>query len=254
MGGLKSIKPTCLVCFNNISPLNFCQLCDTMIKKVVSSSGAGLKGVHVFSDDSRGFVNVSQAVPDVLTDIRYYSSFNFVGRRIDGYRAPLALLTREAAQALKQASLKAVSRGLRLKIFDAYRPQAAVDHFVRWASDPADTLMKPFFYPDMEKKDIIPGGYILEHSGHTRGSTVDLTLFDMKSQQDLDMGGPFDFFGPLSHPDSTLVTPAQHKNRMLLQSLMTGCGFSFLKEEWWHFTLENEPYPDTYFTFPVKPL
>lgn len=208
----------------------------------------------MFPDDSRGFVNVSQAVPDVLTDIRYYTSFNFTGRRIDGYEAPLALLTREAAQALKQASRKAVSLEYRLKIFDAYRPQMAVDHFVRWASDPADILMKPFFYPDMEKKDIIPGGYILEHSGHTRGSTVDLTLFDMKSQNDLDMGAPFDFFGPVSHPDSTLVSPAQHKNRMLLQSLMTGSGFSSLKEEWWHFTLENEPYPETYFTFPVKPL
>ena len=205
-----------------------------------------------FSNDAGGFVSVGEAVPDVLLDIRYYSSFNFIGERIDGYEQPVALLTREAAAALKAVSDEAVGRGLRLKIFDAYRPQKAVDHFVRWAKDPADIRMKQYFYPDLEKKDIIPQHYIAEHSGHSRGSTVDLTLFDMASQRDLDMDGTFDFFGEKSHPDYAGVSEAQHVNRMLLQGLMLRHGFRSLDSEWWHFTLENEPWPDTCFTFPVR--
>ena len=205
-----------------------------------------------YSDDTRGFVSVGEAIPDVLLDIRYYSSFNFIGERIDGYEEPAALLTREAAQALKEASNEAMEQGFRLKVFDAYRPQKAVDHFVRWAKDPEDIRMKAYFYPDLEKKIIIPQGYIAEHSGHSRGSTVDLTLFDMATQQDVDMGGTFDFFGELSHPDYSGVSEVQHANRMLLQSLMVKHGFRPLKTEWWHFILENEPWPDTYFTFSVR--
>ena len=205
-----------------------------------------------FSDNAAGFVSVGEALPDVLLDIRYYSSFNFVGERIDGYEEPLAFLTREAARALKAVSDDAVKLGLRLKVFDAYRPQKAVDRFMRWADNPADTRMKKYFYPGLDKKDVIPGGYLAVHSGHSRGSTVDLTLFDMASQRDLDMGGTFDFFGELSHPDHAGVTAAQHENRMLLQRLMTGHGFRPLSTEWWHFSLENEPWPDTYFTFPVR--
>ena len=205
-----------------------------------------------FSDDTSGFVDVGKAIPDVLLDIRYYSAFNFIGGRIDGYEEPIALLTREAAEALKAVSDEAVGLGCRLKIFDAYRPQKAVYRFVRWAKDPADVRMKQYFYPDMEKKDIIPQHYIAEHSGHSRGSTVDLTLFDMASQQDLDMGGTFDFFGEKSHPDYAGVSETQHANRMLLQNLMVKHGFRPLASEWWHFTLENEPWPDTYFSFPVR--
>jgi D-alanyl-D-alanine dipeptidase len=205
-----------------------------------------------YSNDTHGFVSVGEAIPDVLLDIRYYSSFNFIGERIDGYEEPAALLTREAAQALKEASREAMEQGFRLKVFDAYRPQKAVDHFVRWAKDPEDIRMKAFFYPDLEKKKIIPQGYIAEHSGHSRGSTVDLTLFDMATQQDVDMGGTFDFFGELSHPDYSGVSEVQHANRMLLQSLMVKHGFRPLKTEWWHFILENEPWPDTYFTFSVR--
>ena len=207
-----------------------------------------------YSNDARGFVSVGEEIPDVLLDIRYYSSFNFIGERVDGYDAPAALLTREAAQALKAACEEAKGQGLRLKVFDAYRPQKAVDHFVRWAKDPADIRMKAYFYPDLDKKDIIPQHYIAEHSGHSRGSTVDLTLFDMASQQDLDMGGTFDFFGEKSHPDYAGVSDAQHENRMLLQRLMVKHGFCPLDSEWWHFTLGNEPWPDTYFTFPVMNL
>ena len=206
----------------------------------------------MFSDDAAGFVSVSEAIPDVILEIRYYSTFNFIGERIDGYEEPAALMTREAAQALKAVSDEAARQGLRLKIFDAYRPQKAVDHFMRWAADPADTRMKAYFYPELNKDEIIPQGYIAEHSGHSRGSTVDLTLFDMASQQDLDMGGTFDFCGEKSHPDYAGISEAQHANRMLLQSMMVRCGFRPLSTEWWHFTLENEPWPDTYFTFPVR--
>ena len=205
-----------------------------------------------YSNDTHGFVSVGEVIPDVLLDIRYFSSFNFIGKRIDGYEEPAAILTREAAQALKEASREAMEQGFRLKIYDAYRPQKAVDHFVRWAKDPEDIRMKAFFYPDLEKKEIIPQGYIAEHSGHSRGSTVDLTLFDMATQQDVDMGGTFDFFGELSHPDYSGVSEVQHANRMLLQSLMVKHGFRPLETEWWHFTLENEPWPDTYFTFSVR--
>ena len=205
-----------------------------------------------YSNDTHGFVSVGEVIPDVLLDIRYYSSFNFIGERIDGYEEPAALLTREAAQALKEASNEAMEQGFRLKVFDAYRPQKAVDHFVRWAKDPEDIRMKAFFYPDLEKKKIIPQGYIAEHSGHSRGSTVDLTLFDMATQQDVDMGGTFDFFGELSHPDYSGVSEVQHANRMLLQSLMVKHGFRPLETEWWHFILDNEPWPDTYFTFSVR--
>ena len=205
-----------------------------------------------FSNDSSGFVNLSEAVPDVLLEIRYYSTFNFVGERIDGYEEPVALLTREAARELKEISSEAMNSGFRLRIFDAYRPQKAVDHFVRWAKDPEDIRMKAYFYPDLKKEEVIPQGYIAEHSGHSRGSTVDLTLFNMSTQQNVDMGGPYDFFGSLSHPDANCVSAAQHAGRMLLQRLMVRHGFRPLTTEWWHFTLENEPFPETYFTFPVR--
>ena len=205
-----------------------------------------------FSDDASGFVSLGEVIPDVLLDIRYYSSFNFIGERIDGYEAPAALLTREAAKALKSVSDEALERGFRLRVFDAYRPQKAVDRFMRWAEDPADIRMKQYFYPDVDKKNVIPQGYIAEHSGHTRGSTVDLTLFGMTAQQDLGMGGTFDFFGEKSHPDFAGISEAQHANRMLLQGLMMKHGFRPLETEWWHFTLEKEPWPDTCFTFPVR--
>ena len=205
----------------------------------------------VFSDNRAGFVSIGEAVPDAILEIRYYATYNFIGDRIDWYEEPAALITREAAKALKEVSDDVIRQGYRLKVFDAYRPQKAVDHFMRWARDPADIRMKPYFYPDLEKKDLIPQGYIAEHSGHTRGSTIDLTLFDMSTEKETDMGGPFDFLGELSHPDYKGVTEKQFENRMLLQSAMVRHGFRPLDTEWWHFTLENEPWPDTYFTFPV---
>ena len=211
----------------------------------------GEDGVKL-SDDTSDFVLLTDAVPDAILEIRYYSTYNFVGDRIDGYEEPLAFLTKEAAAALKEVSDDLAARGYRLKIYDAYRPQMAVSHFVRWAQNPQDVRMKEYFYPELEKDTLFPQGYIAEHSGHSRGSTVDLTLFDMRTEKEVDMGGTFDYFGELSHPDYTGITGEQYANRMLLREAMTSHGFRPLPEEWWHFTLDNEPYPDTYFTFPVN--
>ena len=206
----------------------------------------------ILSSDSSDFVLLSEAVPDAILEIRYYSTYNFVGDRIDGYEEPLAMLTKEAAAALKEVSDELIEEGYRLKIYDAYRPQMAVTHFVRWAQDTDDTRMKSYFYPELEKDVLFPLGYIDAHSGHSRGSTVDLTLFDMTTEKEVDMGGTFDYFGELSHPDYTGITEEQYANRMILREAMMAHGFRPLPEEWWHFTLENEPWPDRYFTFPVN--
>lgn len=203
--------------------------------------------------DSSGFVNLSEVVPDIIQEVRYHSTYNFVGERIDGYEVPCVLMTREAAEALKAVSDDLRAKGYRLKVYDAYRPQMAVDHFMRWAEN-NDTSMKKYFYPKIAKDRIIPEGYVARKSGHSRGSTIDLTLFDMKTGKEVDMGGTFDYFGELSHPDYKKITKAQYNNRMILRDAMTKHGFKPLEEEWWHFTLKNEPYPDTYFTFPVRPL
>jgi len=202
--------------------------------------------------DSSGFVKLAEAVPDAILEIRYYSTYNFVGDRIDGYENPTAYLTKEAAAALKEVSDELVKKGYRLKIFDAYRPQTAVNHFARWAEDIKDTRMKEYFYPELDKSVLFKQGYIDYKSGHSRGSTLDLTLFDMKTEQEVDMGGTFDYFGGKSHPDYKGITPRQFENRMILRNAMTAHGFRPLSTEWWHFTLKNEPYPDTYFDFPIK--
>ena len=204
------------------------------------------------SNDASDFVLITDVVPDAILEIRYYSTYNFTGDRVGGYEGPLALLTKEAATALKEVSDDVKEQGYRLKIFDAYRPQEAVTDFVEWAKDEDDTRMKEYFYPELDKDVLFPQGYIAEHSGHSRGSTVDLTLFDMTTEKEVDMGGTFDYFGQLSHPDYTDITDEQYENRMILRKAMTDHGFKPLEEEWWHFTLEDEPYPDTYFTFPVN--
>ena len=204
------------------------------------------------ANNSEGFVLVAEAVPDVIQEIRYYSTYNFVGERIDGYEEPCALLTREAAEALRKVSDAMMAQGYRLKIYDAYRPRQAVDHFVRWAADTGDTRMKPYFYPEVDKSLLFIEGYIGTKSGHSRGSTVDLTLLDMQTGKELDMGGTFDYFGERSHPDyNGDLTQEQKTNRRILREAMLKEGFRALDTEWWHFTLNNEPYPNTYFTFPV---
>lgn len=206
-------------------------------------------------DGSENFVMIAEAVPDVILEIRYYSTYNFVGKRIDGYMEPVALLTKEAAKALKEVSEEVKKMGYRLKIYDAYRPQKAVDHFVRWSKDISDTSMKEYFYPNLNKYVLFEQDYIMAKSGHTRGSTIDLTLFDMNTEKELDMGGTFDFFGEESHPDhKATITTEQYNNRMILRNAMLKHGFKPLDSEWWHFTLKDEPFPDTYFNFDVKTL
>ena len=224
-------------------------------------------------EDSSQFVTLTDAVPDAILEIRYFGTYNFVGARIDGYLEPTALLTKAAADSLRAVSDDIARLGYRLKIYDAYRPQCAVDHFVRWAEELPDTLMKPYFYPDLDKSVLFDREYICAKSGHTRGSTVDLTLFDMTTEKELDMGGTFDWFGPESHPDfcgkpetceytgdgsmspaGRTITEEQFFNRMILREAMMRHGFKPLDEEWWHFTLKDEPFPDTYFTFPVRQL
>lgn len=225
------------------------------------------------TEDTSQFVTLTDVVPDAILEIRYYSTYNFVGCRIDGYLEPTALLTKQAAEALKAVSNDVKAQGYRLKIYDAYRPQKGVNTFVSWAKNVADTLMKPYFYPDLDKSVLFEQEYIYERSGHTRGSTVDLTLFDMKTEKEVDMGGTFDWFGPESHPDfcgnpetgeytgdnskspkGRSITEQQFKNRMILRKAMLAHGFKPLDSEWWHFTLKDEPFPNTYFTFPVRQL
>ncbi len=253
---------------NKIIPL-FIAACVAVV--VCSCSDGRSAATTSPTDDSSQFVTLTDIVPDAILEIRYYGTYNFVGERIDGYLAPTALLTREAADSLRAVSDDVKAQGYRLKIYDAYRPQKAVDHFVRWAADVTDTLMDDYFYPDLDKGVLFEQEYIYERSGHTRGSTVDLTLFDMTTEKELDMGGTFDWFGPESHPDfcgnpdtgeyngdnsksptGRSISEEQFANRMILRKAMLRHGFKPLDTEWWHFTLTNEPFPDTYFTFPVN--
>ncbi len=210
--------------------------------------------LSVDPSDSSAFVNITDVVPDVILEIRYFGTYNFVGDRIDGYLEPVALLTRAAAQQLKAVSDEVKAMGYRLKIYDAYRPQCAVDHFCRWGKDLKDTRMKPYFYPREVKDSLFIKRYIDAKSSHTRGSTLDLTLFDMKTEKEVDMGGTFDWFGLESHPDYTDITPQQYANRKVLRDAMLRHGFKPYDCEWWHFTLADEPFPDTYFTFYNKTL
>ncbi len=202
--------------------------------------------------DASDFVLLSDYVPGIIQEIRYFSTYNFVGDRIDGYEEPVAIITKEAARAVKEISNLAMVNGYRLKVFDAYRPAKAVRHFVLWGIEDLDLRMKPFFYPDLQKQELFKKGYIASKSSHSRGSTIDLTLLDMQTGKELDMGSPFDFFSEMSHPDYRGITDEQYNNRMILQDLMTQNGFKPIDCEWWHFTLENEPFPDTYFEFPLS--
>ncbi len=218
-------------------------------KEVMTTTGTD--GVKL-SDDASDFVILSEVVPDAILEIRYYSTYNFIGDRIDGYEEPIALLTEEAAQALGEVSDDLKEEGYRLKIYDAYRPQSAVTMFWTWSKDREDTRMKEYFYPEVDKSDLNMYGYVAKHSGHSRGSTVDLTLFDMDTEKEVDMGSTYDYFGDESHPDYSGITDEQRENRMILRDAMMRHGFKPIATEWWHFTLKDEPYPDTYFTFPVN--
>jgi zinc D-Ala-D-Ala dipeptidase len=203
----------------------------------------------------KGFVYVDEVIPDIVIELRYYTEHNFVGERIDGYLKPKCILTKEAAEALLKVQEELKSFGLGLKIFDAYRPQQAVDHFVRWADNLEDTRTKKEFYPDIDKNTLLRDAYIASRSSHTRGSTVDATIISLQSEtlgKELGMASGFDFFGPTSWPLYPGIQPDQRAHRMLLHVLMEKHGFKPYPEEWWHFTLVNEPFPETYFNFPVQ--
>ena len=207
-------------------------------------------------DLPQGFVYVKEYLPDVQVDLRYFSKNNFVGKTIDGYLAPRCILSERAAQALKRVQNDLKSFGLGLKIYDAYRPQRAVDHFVRWAKEVEDTRMKKQYYPDVDKRDLFKLGYIADKSGHSRGGSVDVTIVAARDGrehfEELDMGSTFDFFGPVSWPSNLSISPSQRAHRMLLQEVMCKHGFVPYPEEWWHFTLKNEPFPNTYFDFSIR--
>ncbi len=213
-------------------------------------SFAQLSIASQISYDKSGFAPVSTMIDDAAYDIRYYSSYNFTGNRIDGYKAPVPYMTKESLKALAVAAADLRKQGYRLLIWDTYRPQKAVDNFVRWINDPEDPGDKTF-YPKLKKSDLVKGGYIAEKSGHTRGSTVDLTLIK-KDGSFVDMGGTFDLFSEISHPDYKKLTRTQKKNRKILYDAMIKAGFNGIDSEWWHFTLKDEPYPDTYFDFDVE--
>lgn len=200
----------------------------------------------------KGFVYVQDLAPSIQIELRYLSDNNFIGKPIDGYHKETIIISEPAAKALVKVQNELLKKEMSLKVFDAYRPQQAVDHFVRWAKVLNDTLMKSEYYPDVAKKDLFRLGYIAAKSGHTRGSTVDLTIVDLKTGKELDMGSPFDFFGIQSHPFYEHISDAQKNNRMLLRKAMLDHGFKPYEHEWWHFTLKDEPYPDTYFNFPIE--
>lgn len=199
-----------------------------------------------------GFVYVKEVIPGIQLEIRYAGSHNFTGRPVKGYEKPTAILSKPAAEALKKIQADLMEKGYCLKIYDAYRPQQAVDSFVEWAKVPGDTLTKQEFYPELAKNRLFGLGYIASRSGHSRGSTIDLTIVDAETLQDIDMGGPYDFFGSISHHNTTGLSPKQKSNRDLLKNTMMKYGFRPYSEEWWHYTLRNEPYPNTYFNFKIK--
>lgn len=211
------------------------------------------------------FVDIKDMIPSIFLDIRYFTNNNFVGERINGYLRPKCLLSREAAKALVPVQAELLKQDLSLKIYDCYRPQRAVDHFVLWAKDIGDTKMKNIFYPGVDKKDLFKKGYIANLSGHSRGSTLDLTITKLPPKsntmsyadeidliKDIDMGTPYDFFDPLSHTDNTDISNTAQYNRHILKEIMEAHGFKNLKEEWWHYTLKDEPFPDQYFDFPIE--
>jgi D-alanyl-D-alanine dipeptidase len=210
---------------------------------LVASAGVSLPAVSL--------VDAATVVPGLVVDMRYAGSHNFVGRPIEGYRAPRCLLTQPAANALAEVARDLASRGLVIKVFDCYRPARAVADFVRWARDLRDQTAKAEFYPEVDKRTLFRDGYIASHSGHSRGSTLDMTLARTDGTE-LDMGTPFDFFSPKSWAAASNVTAEQHANRMRLAAAMQRRGFRGYPKEWWHFTLRGEPFPDTYFDVPVQ--
>ncbi len=230
---------------------------NTIIKSIVVFSllsfSAINDGGNTQPPSKEDFVDLKELMPNLRSDIRYYGSNNFVGRPIEGYNEPKCYLTKEAAHALKKVQDELERLGFGLLIYDAYRPQRASDYFVEWAKDESDDTMKMQYYPNIDKKDLFARGYIAVKSGHSRGSTVDLTIVSLKTKQILNMGSPYDLFDEVSSTDTTVgISKNQHSLRLLLKRRMEKHGWQSYPKEWWHFTLKDEPYPDTYFDFPIE--
>lgn|GEM_PF-718980 len=199
-----------------------------------------------------GFVYLEDVLPDVQYEIRYYSEYNFVGRQIEGYYAPYAIATEEMAEALAKVSNEMAEDGYRLLIYDTYRPAKAVEFFKAWSTDEDDTAMKDVFYPNEDKSQLFKRGYLSKKSGHSRGSTVDLTLVEADSGELVDMGSPYDLLDEISYFGTNLITKEQAANREILKKVMKKHGFKEYSKEWWHYVLINEPHPTTYFDFDVQ--
>lgn len=215
---------------------------------LLAPAGCGVEG-----GERPDLVEVREIEPSIRADIRYAGSNNFVGARVDGYGAARCLLSRPAAEALAGVQHELEAEGLGLLVYDCYRPQRAVDHFVGWAEDTADVRTKAAFYPNVDKSRLFDEGYIAERSGHSRGSTVDLTLVRYDAPEPVDMGTPYDFFDPRSHTESPELTEQQLANRLRLRDVMEAHGFRNYTAEWWHYSLRDEPYPDSYFDIPIRP-
>jgi zinc D-Ala-D-Ala dipeptidase len=205
-----------------------------------------------FAQLPKEFVYVNDIIPSIHVELRYFGSNNFMGNPIEGYHRKVAILSKKAAIALKKVQDELKQYNLSIMIYDSYRPQRAVNHFIRWARDLNDTLNKKDYYPKVKKEHLFEEGYIAARSGHTRGSTLDMTLVDIKTGKPLDMGSPYDFFGKVSWVDNKNLTAQHLANRMLIQTVMKKNGFIHYPKEWWHFTLKDEPYPETYFDFVVE--
>jgi len=223
-------------------------LTTTVLLAVSVSAGVARAGEPVPAE----FVDAASVVPGLVVDMRYAGSSNFIGRPVEGYEAPVCILTRQATEALAGVQAELEEYGMGLKVFDCYRPTRAVADFVRWAEDEADTKMKAEFYPDLDKSELFAEGYISDRSGHSRGSTVDLTLVYLPYQTDVPMGTGFDFFSTRSWPTDADQPSGVRAHRLLLSSIMQKHGFKPYAKEWWHFTLADEPFPETYFDFPVR--
>jgi len=208
--------------------------------------------LNTFAQLPNGFVYVQDEIPLIKAELRYFSTNNFIGKPINGYMANKLILSSKATKELKLIQKELNERGLGIKVYDAYRPQRAVDHFETWATKLNDTLMKRHYYPNVEKKNLFEEGYIAYKSGHTRGSTLDITLMDLKIGQELDMGSPYDFFGMQSWVAYKNITKKQFQNRQQLQTVMLKHEFKNYPLEWWHFTLKDEPFPNTYFDFVIE--
>jgi zinc D-Ala-D-Ala dipeptidase len=218
---------------------------------LTAALGAGLSAQALAQEQPAAFVDAATVVPGLIVEARYAGSHNFVGRPIDGYQAPHCVLTRQAADGLAGVARELAPRGLVVKVFDCYRPTRAVANFIRWAQNLNDTAEKPEFYPQVDKRTLFRDGYISPRSGHSRGSTVDLTLAHADGRE-LDMGTPFDFFSPRSWSAAADISAEAKANRALLAAAMRRHGFRPYVKEWWHFTLAKEPFPATYFDFPVR--